>query len=171
MLVWYDNRSIRTLHVRTCVLAILLRGALLSRSWWVANVPFLAFIHSHCACMCLELSVGSPNPAIHSASHVSLSPSVLFEPRRHHRLTTTTLWSAWHMAENTTESDRLPSSNFRPILEKQNPTKQATSPIVFYSFNAAASTNCALQWVRYCYFLSPPPYEKTGATVRACRLP
>ena len=128
-------------------------------------------IHSHCACMCLELSVGSPNPAIHSAGHVSLSPSVLFEPRRHHKLTTTTLWSAWLMAENTTESDRLPSSNFRPILGKQNPTKQATSPIVFYSFNAAASTNCALQWVRYCYFLSPPPYEKTGAAMRACRLP
>ena len=55
----------------------------LSRSWWVANVPFLAFIHSHCACMCVEFSVGSPNHAIHSAGHVSLSPSVLFESGRH----------------------------------------------------------------------------------------
>ena len=46
--------------------------------------------------LCVQLSVGSPNLAIHNACHVSLFPSALFEP-----------------AETTTVFDHPSSPNFR----------------------------------------------------------
>ena len=46
--------------------------------------------------LCVQLSVGSPNLAIHNACHVSLFPSALFEP-----------------AKTTTVSDRPSSPDFR----------------------------------------------------------
>ena len=46
--------------------------------------------------LCVQLSVGAPNLAIHNACHVSLFPSALFEP-----------------AQTTTVSDRPASPNFR----------------------------------------------------------
>ena len=46
--------------------------------------------------LCVQLSVGAPNLAIHNACHVSLFPSALFEP-----------------AQTTTVSDRASSPNFR----------------------------------------------------------
>ena len=89
--------------------------------------------------LCVQLSVGLPNLAIHNACHVSLFPSALFEP-----------------AETTTVSDRHSSPNFRSWSMKTS-FQQSRPRVLSYCSSSGACLkhyNFLIYWDVYVVWCS-----------------